>query len=178
MPCGPTLADLVEPLLENARDRVKPRLDAVQKHLGDNNAGLPVKLDTLANLLLELLPVAFGEALSPLPNVDRSAVIGRAVTVIRGMVDLLLAAHTGTVNHGLNPRSRHFQTAFLDFFGLVYAAIAAEGVPEKQLYGVFERLASDLAGWEVKLEAVLRGVPDRDLVRVSNPFLRGSGSAN
>jgi hypothetical protein len=120
MPLDPdlTLADPVEPLLEIARDGVEQRLDTVQKHLGDSNAGLPDKLAALSDLPLELLPVAFGEAYSPLPNVDRSAVIGRAVTVTRGVVELLLAAHAGTVSDELNPRSRRFQTAFLDFFGL------------------------------------------------------------
>jgi hypothetical protein len=55
--------------------------------------------------------------------------------------------------------------------------MVAEGVSEKQLHSVFQRLGGHLAGWETKLEAALRGVPDQDLARVPNPFLPGSGSA-
>lgn len=166
-----TLADPVEPLLENARDRVKPRLDAVQKHLSDSNATLPVKLEALSNLLLELLPVAFGEAYSVLPNIDRAQVLGRVVAVVRGIVDMELAAHKNAASAELNPYGWKFQLAFATFFDSLRTAMVEEGVSEKQLHHVFQRLAGRLTGWEDKLETALRGVPDRDLARVPNPFL-------
>jgi hypothetical protein len=165
-------------LLESARTRTKPRLTALQAKIGPGAATLPERLDTLAALVLELLPVAFGEALSPLPNLDRSAVIGRAVTVIRGMADLLLAAHSGTVSNELNPHGRHFQLAFSEFFSCMHTAMVDAGVPEKHIGNVFQRLAGRLAGWEAKLEAATRGVPDQDLATVANPFLPDSGSEN
>jgi hypothetical protein len=97
--------------------------------------------------------------------------MGRAATVVRGVVDLLLAARAETVGTGFNPRGRHFQMAFADCFDRVYSAMVAEGMSEEQLHRVFQRLAGRFAGWEDKLETALRGVPDRDLARVPNPFL-------
>ncbi len=136
-----------------------------------NSPGLtaPERIERLLGLSVSLMLPLFGEALSEVPDMNRSAACARALTALKDTVAIVAKRHELETTDAFNPRSPKFTVVFGWFIELVHR-ILCQHADDTTVANFFNDLSGELTGWEDRIERQLKGVAAKSLANLPSPF--------
>lgn len=127
------------------------------------------RLERLLSLNFSLMLPLFGEALSEIPDMNRSAACARAMTALKDTVAIVAKQHELETTDAFNPRSPKFTVVFGWFVALVHHTLC-QHADDTTVANFFNDLCGELTGWEDRIERQLKGVAAKTLATLPNPF--------
>lgn len=110
------------------------------------------------------------EALGDEPDLDRSTVLGRALTAVKDTVTIIKTKGEMESVDSFNPRSPKFGIVFGWFIELVHRVLSGHA-DETVVANFFNDLVSELSGWEDRIERQFKGVAGKALASMQSPFV-------
>lgn len=147
------------------------RVERILVELRDPDASFQQRLDKLVEVQSLIMPQLVAEIFATRPNVGRSVIISRTAMAIRDISNMIIKKREAEVADDLNPYSPKFQASFGWIIELFYMVVAKQGLDQIQISNLFNDLATELVGWEDKLDKRLKGVSSKALDQLNNPFL-------
>jgi hypothetical protein len=127
------------------------------------------RIERLLSLNFSLMLPLFGEALSEIPDMNRSAACARAMTALKDTVAIVAKRHELETTDAFNPRSPKFTVVFGWFVELVHRTLC-QHADDTTVANVFNDLSGELTGWEDRIERQLKGVAAKTLATLPSPF--------
>lgn len=141
--------------------------------LGAEGTSYIAKLDILAKLYLQLLPLFFEELQKDYPSKDRSVVMARTISAIKETAGIFTKRNEAELEDELNPHSPKFSIAIQWVLEAFHKALIEQGVEDLTIENIFRELSSHLDDYEDKLLKAFKGITNKsvDLARARNPFV-------
>lgn len=158
----------------NERERQRQQVEDFRTALreaNDTNLTTSERLERLLGVQSQIIPILMEEMVRSDPNEGRSVAASRAVMAIRDMVNMLVKKHETETQDHFNPRSPKMAVTFGWFIELLHAILSKHIDDDVLVSTVFNDLATELGGWEDKVERRLKGVSAKVLPTLTSPFM-------
>lgn len=155
------------------RDQMRQELELVERQVRDVSGADLTASQRIEKLLAINSTIIMGllkEALGDEPDLDRSTVLGRALTAVKDTVGILKSKSELESVDSFNPRSPKFGIVFGWFIELVHRVLS-QHTDETIVANFFNDLVSELSGWEDRIERQFKGVAGKALASMQSPFV-------
>lgn len=144
-----------------------PLLDA----LTDPESTYSEKLDNLSKLQISIVPQLLEELAKTYPSLERSVVAARTSSAIQAVSKSIQDRKAAELEDNLDAHSPKFQMVLGWFMNLFKESMLENDIDSATVDNTFTALAGRLEGWEDKVNKSMKGVTQKALAAVQNPFI-------